>query len=165
MTASKFTVDSYKSTNGRSGLEVLAHSEDLSISKAPQEGSLKSLGKIEGRDTFIFEPGNTGVWFYVAGGDIELLAGCEEVISVYLQSSDSVTIIAGGEFFAFKQYGYKRRSNKIRSFAKGKPVGMPASVQAAMGLIPATVEEVAVKVPELESGLAAALKAAGILED
>ena len=148
------------STNGRWGLVVLGPKGcDL---YAPQEGRMESLGSIEGRDTFRFWPEvGSGQWFLV-GGDLTPLAGATVVKKVSLQSSGEATIVAGGEFFAVKNYGYKRRSSNITCFLRGQVIKASAAVLAAMGVVPCTSSEVQVEVPQLEGGLAAALKAAGL---
>ena len=148
------------STNGRWGLVVLGPGGCNLY--APQEGRLESLGTIEGRETYRFTPEvGSGQWFMV-GGDLEPVAGASVVCNVSLQSSNEATIILGGEFFAVKSYGYKRRSSTLTCYVKGQEVKASAAVLASMGVIPCTVEAVNEAAPKLESGLATAIKAAGL---
>jgi putative CRISPR-associated protein (TIGR02620 family) len=151
------------STNGRWGLVVVGP-KGCDIHH-PQEGRMESLGKIEGHHTFQFTPEvGSGQWFLV-GGDLEPIngAGASVVCKVSLQSSNEATIIVGGEFFAVKSYGYKRRRSEIVCYLKGQKMLVPAAILASMGLIPCTVEAVNETAPKLESGLASALKAAGLV--
>jgi len=85
------------------------------------------------------------------------------VKKISLQSSGEATIVAGGKFFAVKNYGYKRRSSSVTCYLRGQVIKASAAVLAAMGVIPCTSSEVQVEVPKLEGGLAAALKAAGLV--
>ena len=151
-----------RSTNGRWGLVVLGP-KGCNLG-TPQEGRLASLGTIEGRDTYRFTPEvGSGQWFLV-GGDLVAVAGASVVCNVSLQSSDEATIILGGEFFAVKCYGYKRRSVSLTCYYKGQEIKASAAVLASMGVIPCTVKAVNEAAPKLESGLAAALKAAGLID-
>lgn len=148
------------STNGRWGLVVLGPKGcDL---YAPQEGRMEFLGTIERRETFLFWPEvGSNKWFLV-GGDVVPLAGATIVKKISLQSNEEATVILGGSFFAVRSYGYKRRSQAITCYLKGQEIKASAAVLAAMGVIPCTSSEVQAEVPKLESGLAAALKAAGL---
>lgn len=149
------------STNGRWGLIIIGpKGRDI---HTPQEGRLESLGALEGRETYRFTPEvGSGQWFMV-GGDLEPVAGASVVCNVSLQSSNEATIILGGEFFAVKSYGYKRRSSHLTCYFKGQEIKASAAVLASMGLVPCTVKEVQEAAPKLESALAAALKGAGLV--
>lgn len=148
------------STNGRWGISVVGP-KGLSL-RDPQEGRLTSLGTIEGHDTYRFTPvPGCGQWVLV-GGDLSPVVGCTVVASRDLQSSATCTIIAGGEFFAVTSYGYKGRSSTTTCYHRGQLLNAPASVLAAMGLIPCTVEEVQAVAPPLPSPLAEALAKAGL---
>ena len=149
------------SNNGRWGI-VIVGPKGLSIDE-PQEGRLVSLGVIEGHHTFQFfsEPGSSK--WYLVRGDLTPLAGCEVVKSEDLQSSYYATLLVGGEFFAFRSYGRKRRSSTITCYYRGQRVDVPATVLAAMGLVPCTIEEVNTEAPPLTSALADTLTKAGLL--
>lgn len=146
------------STNGRSGLAIVAESE-VSF---PAKGRLVLLGTFEGVKTFKFEAAQDGKWFYV-GGEIEAVSGAVVVESAYMQSNNYATIIAGGDFFVIRSFGYKRRSSNIRAFNNGVEIELPATVMAAMGLIPAENKPVVVEIPAIESPIAEALRKARIV--
>jgi hypothetical protein len=80
-----------------------------------------------------------------------------------LQSGNHATIVAGGDFFVIRSFGYKRRSSSIRAFNNGVEIKLPATVMAAMGLIPTENKPVEVKIPAIESPIAEALRRAGIV--
>jgi len=146
------------STNGRYGLAVVAETKV----EFPAKGALTLLGTFEGIKTYKFTAAEDGHWVYV-GGDLVPVAGAAVVDSESLQSGNHVTIVAGGEFFVIKDYGYMRRRSEILAFKDGARIKLPATVMAAMGLIPAENKPVEVKVPEIESPIAEALKRAGIV--
>lgn len=149
-----------ESTNGRWGLVVLGP-KNCNLWK-PQERGLESLGKIGKYETYRFTPETgSGQWFMV-GGDIEIVAGGTIVKNVNLQSNNEVTIVLGGEFFSIRNYGYKRRSEEINCYFKGKKIKTNTTILASMGVIPCTVEKINEPIPELDSGLSTALKAAGL---
>ena len=165
ISASEITTDIVElvrasSTNGRWGLVIVGPKGcDL---YAPQEGRMEFLGTIEGRETFLFWPEvGSNKWFLV-GGDVVPLAGATIVKKISLQSNGEATVILGGSFFAVRSYGYKRRSSNITCYLRGQEIKASAAVLAAMGVIPCTSSEVQAEVPQLEGGLAAALKAAGL---
>ena len=149
----------YRSTNGRWGVTVVAP-KDI---KFPCKGNLTYLGKCEGMDLYKFIPSEEGDWIEVIEADIETLVGCKVVTEMDLQSSCSVTIVAGGDFYSYKKYGYKGRSSRIVSVNNGEYVDLPPSVMVAMGLIPPEKEEEKVDTtpPPLEGSLAEALRKAG----
>lgn len=145
------------SQNGRWGLSVVGP-EGTTF---PAEGRLVSLGDIEGHQTFEFCPAETGQWV-VVGGDLEPIQGCTAVAEVGLQGGSCVSVLVCGEFAAYRRYGYKRRGQDVVCLHRGQAVDVPASVLAAMGILPCYREEVVVENPALSGALAAALKAAGI---
>jgi hypothetical protein len=149
------------STNGRWGVVILGPA-GCKLS-APQEGRMESLGKIEGHETFRFFPETgSGQWF-LAGDDIVPVAGAAVVASGDLQSSNCWAILVGGEFFAVRSFGYRRRSETLTCYLRGREVKASAAVLASMGVIPCKVEAVNEAAPKLESGLALALKRAGLV--
>lgn len=148
------------STNGRWGLSIVASDEV----EWPARGRLTKLGVFEGLDTFQFTPDPVAPWVHVVPADVKPLAGCEVVFSCSLQSGDYVTVLTGGDFYAYERYGYKGRSSRIEAYVDGRAVDLPPGVMAAMGLIPATPEPVEVEPPPLDNALQAALKAAGLAD-
>lgn len=146
------------STNGRWGLVVVAETK----TDFPAKGRLTLLGTFEGVKTFKFTADESGQWIYV-GGDLDPIAGAVVVDSMSLQSGNYATIIAGGDFFVIKDYGYMRRSSSIIAFKDGARINLPVTVMAAMGLIPAENKPVEVEIPAIESPIAEALKKAGIV--
>jgi hypothetical protein len=121
------------------------------------------LGTLEGLRTFVFTPDViNGTWVLGVSCDPECLAGCKVIHCEDLQSSHSAAIITGGDFFVFKEFGYKNRSSWINAYKGGKKIELPATILAAMGLIPCKREVVKVEVPAIESPLAEALKKAGL---
>ena len=91
------------------------------------------------------------------------IAGAVVVESESLQSGNHATIVAGGDFFVIKDYGYMRRRSEILAFKDGVRIKLPATVMAAMGLIPAENKPVEVEIPAIESPIAEALRKAGIV--
>lgn len=146
------------STNGRYGIAIVAEAKVT----FPAKGALALLGTFEGIKTFKFTASEEGQWFYV-GGDLVPVVGATVVESESLQSGNHATIVAGGDFFVVKDYGYMRRRSEILAFRNGARIKLPVTVMAAMGLIPAENKPVEVKVPEIESPIAEALKRAGIV--
>ena len=146
------------STNGRWGLAIVAEAKVT----FPAKGRLTLLGTFEGIKTLKFTADENGQWIYT-GGDIVPVTGAVVVDSESLQSGNHATIIAGGDFFVVKDYGYMRRRSEIIAFKDGTRIKLPATVMAAMGLIPAENKPVVVEVPEIESPIAEALRKAGIV--
>lgn len=146
------------STNGRWGLAIVAETKVA----FPAKGKLTLLGTFEGVKTFKFNADENGQWIYV-GGDLVPVAGAAVVDSESLQSGNHATIIAGGQFFVVKDYGYMRRRSEILAFKDGARVKLPATVMAAMGLIPSDPKPVEIEVPAIESPIAEALRKAGIV--
>jgi len=145
------------STNGRWGVTIVCENNI----EFPSKGTLMSLGTIEGHKTFQFTGNKGGDWI-VIGDDLDPITGCKIIIKEDLQSSDVVTILAGGEFMAWKKFGYKGRSASIHAMKDGEEIKMPASIMAAMGLIPAKKVAVDTTPPSINSALADALKNAGL---
>lgn len=112
--------------------------------------------------TYRFTPDDWGVWIDVAG-DVEVLSGCKKLVEVSLQSNGEACIIAGGDFFAYVSYGYKRRSNELVAYKDGKRIKLPAPVMLAMGLIPSTEEILDSQPPDVDSPIADALRKAGVI--
>lgn len=146
------------STNGRWGLAIVAEAKVT----FPAKGRLTLLGTFEGIKTFKFTADENGQWIYT-GGDIVPVTGAVVVDSESLQSGNHATIIAGGDFFVVKDYGYMRRRSEILAFKDGVRIKLPATVMAAMGLIPAEEKPVEVEIPEIDSPIAEALRRAGIV--
>lgn len=145
-------------TNGRWGLAVVAE-EKVTF---PAKGKLALLGTFEGVKTYKFTADEGGQWIHV-GGDLVPIVGSVVVDSESLQSGNHATIVAGGEFFVIKEYGYMRRRSEIIAFKDGTRIKLPATVMAAMGLIPAENTPVEVEIPDIESPIAEALRRAGIV--
>ena len=146
------------STNGRWGLAVVAE-EKVTF---PAKGKLALLGTFEGVKTYKFTADEGGQWFYV-GGDLVPIVGSVVVDSESLQSGNHATIVAGGEFFVIKDYGYMRRRSEILAYKNGVRIKLPATVMAAMGLLPAENKPIAVEVPTIDGPIAEALRKAGIV--
>lgn len=148
------------STNGRWGLVIVSDFEgDINV---PVKGSLSKLGVIGGMTTYKFTENQNADTFIMACGDADMIAGAVVIEKIDLQSSDTIMLIAGGNFFSIKTYGYKRRSSRIESFSNGNKIDVPATVLAAMGVIRVDEEPVKIEIPALDSPLAAALAKAGI---
>ena len=148
-----------RSTNGRWGLQIVGP-KGMSLS-TPKKGRLFSIGKIDGKQVYKFNPDESGRWF-LAGDDLEPVEGCEVVQKMDLQSNDCITIIAGGDVFAVKSYGYKRRSATTCLYKDGVQIDIPAPVMLALGLIPNEYKEVETTSTPLSEVMSAALKKAGI---
>jgi len=146
------------STNGRYGIAVVAEAKVT----FPSKGRLTLLGTFEGVKTFKFTADENGQWIHV-GGDLVPIAGAVVVDSESLQSGNHATILAGGDFFVIKDYGYMRRRSEIIAFKDGVRIKLPATVMAAMGLIPTENKPVEVKIPAIDSPITEALRKAGIV--
>lgn len=146
------------STNGRWGLTVVVPNE---FEGFPAKGSLDYLGQIEGHETYQFDPDPRGQWIELVG-DAKPLAGCEIVRQEDLQSSNVVTLLIGGDFYAYKSFGYKRRKVNVVARKDGQSIELPASVLAAMGIIPAERQKVEAEAPPLNNQLKSALEKAGL---
>ena len=108
------------STNGRWGLAVVAETKVI----FPAKGKLTLLGTFEGVKTFKFTADESGQWIHV-GGDLVPIAGAVVVESESLQSGNHATIVAGGDFFVVKDYGYMRRRSEILAFKDGVRIKLP----------------------------------------
>jgi hypothetical protein len=146
------------STNGRWGLAIVAETKV----SWPAKGRLTLLGTFEGIKTYKFVADENGQWIYV-GGDLVPIAGAKVVDSESLQSNGDATIIVGGDFFVIRSFGYKRRRSEIMAYKDGARIKLPATVMAAMGLIPTENKPVEVEIPAIESPIAEALRKAGIV--
>ena len=147
------------STNGYWGMSLVGP-KGLHLN-VPQEGHLETLGEIE-LDTFRFTPiPGCGEW-WVLDGEVEAVTGCRVAFHGSLQSGNYWSLVVGGQFFAIRSYGYKRRSSEITCYKNGQVIKASAAVLAAMGIIPATITAVEPEIPALETAMAAALKKAGL---
>ena len=146
------------STNGRWGLALVAEEK----TDFPAKGRLTLLGTFEGVKTFKFTADESGQWFYI-GGDLVPIVGAVVVESESLQSGTHATIVAGGDFFVIKEYGYMHRSSRIIAFKDGCRIKLPVTVMAAMGLLPTENKPIVVEIPEIDSPIAEALKRAGVI--
>lgn len=146
---------SSRSTNGRWGLAVVGH-EGTTF---PAQGSLRHVGKVAGMATYEFTPGETGTWVAVAG-DVTVHGGATLVASEYLQSSNVTSLLLLGPQAVVEHHGYKRRSSRIVAYVAGVETDIPGTVLAAMGLLQAGGEIVAVEPPPVLGGAMAAAFAA-----
>jgi hypothetical protein len=151
-------INEAKSTNGRWGMAVVSTANiDLYM---PQQGRLEDLGTTDGVKVYKFtEDDTTGRW-YMFGGDLEPVAGCKKVAGMDLQSGNRCALVVGGEFFAVRDWGYRRRSSVVFCYENGAKVNVPTPVLLAMGVIKGGKDTpVDVEPPKLESPLAEALQA------
>ncbi len=147
------------STNGRYGITIVCDNTqaDDVYRMIPVKGALKSLGNIQGHDTYQIVPGDNWIVF---DNDAEIIVGAVIVKQEYLQSNNSATLIVGGDFFAIRRYGYKRRDNDIVVFQNGQKIDCPPTILVAMGVLPGKIEDVVVEIPALSGALQDALQVA-----
>lgn len=146
---------SARSTNGRWGLAVVGP-EGTTF---PAQGSLRNVGKVAGMATYEFTPGETGTWVAVAG-DVTVHGGATLVASEDLQSSRAASLILLGPEAVVEHHGYKRRGSRVVAYVTGVETDIPGTVLAAMGLLQADGEVVAVEPPPVLGGAMAAAFAA-----
>ena len=152
---------SVTSTNGRWGIEIVSPAEGEI--KWPARGTLKSLGSIEGRDVFRFDPDDGSQTWVLPGRDLEPLSGASTAIKMSLQSSDSGTIMILGPQAAVRSWGYKGRSSHVTLYLEGVAQDCPASILLALGLIEAQGKLIEIPPPPPVSGaMAEALRKAGL---
>ena len=135
------------STNGNYGI-ALVGPEGTTF---PAEGSIKHLGKVAGMATYEFTPGETETWIYV-GGDVQVRGGATVVASEDLQSSRFASILLLGPEAIIETYGYKGRGTCIEAYVRGIRTDIPATVLAALGLIEAEGEIIAIAPPPVLQG-------------
>ena len=123
------------SQNGRWGLALVSEGISPEDLRQPVQATITALGTAEGRDVFRLEPTDKPQWALV-GGDLEPLAGATVVNAQSLQGGDSVTLLLLSRQAIVKDYGYKRRSSRIRFFDDGVKKSIPSSVLLALGVLP-----------------------------
>jgi len=151
----KKEIFSARSTNGRWGLAVVGPQGTT----FPAQGSLRHIGKVAGTVTYEFVPGETGTWVMTAE-DVTVHGGATVVDCMDLQSSRTVSLLLLGPEAVIEHHGYKRRSSRIVAYVNGAEADIPATVLAAMGLLKADGEEVAIEPPPALNGAMAAAFAA-----
>lgn len=146
---------SARSTNGRCGLAVVGP-EGTTF---PAQGGLRHIGRVAGMATYEFVPGETGTWVAVVG-DVTVHGGATLVASEDLQSSQVASLLLLGPEAVVEHHGYKRRSSRVVAYVAGVETDIPGTVLAAMGLLKADGEVVAVEPPPaLGDAMAAAFAA------
>ncbi len=123
------------SQNGRWGLALVSEGISPEDLRQPVQATITALGSAEGHDVFRLEPTDKPQWALV-GGDLEPLAGATVVNTQSLQGGDSVTLLLLSRQAIVKDYGYKRRSSRIRFFDDGVKKSIPSSVLLALGVLP-----------------------------
>lgn len=147
MTASLKEIYRATSQNGRWGLALVSEGifpEDL---RQPVQATITALGSAEGHDVFRLEPTDLPQWALI-GDDLVPLAGATVVNAQNLQGGDSVTLLLLSRQAIVKDYGYKRRSSRIRFFDDGVKKSIPSSVLLALGVLPETPIPEPIPAPE-----------------
>lgn len=147
---------SARSTNGRWGLAVVGPEG----TRFPAQGSLRHVGKVAGMATYEFTPGETGTWVATTAGDVTVHCGATLVASEDLQSSQVASLLLLGPEAVVEHHSYKRRGSRIVAYVAGVETDIPGTVLAAMGLLQADGEVVAVEPPPVLGGAMAAAFAA-----
>ncbi len=142
---------SARSTNGRRGLAVVGP-EGATL---PAQGSLRHVGNVSGIETYEFTPGETGTWVMTTE-DVTVHRGATMVKWQYLQSSRGVSLLLLGPQAVVEHHGHKRRSSRVVAYVAGVETDIPGTVLAAMGLLQAGGEVVAVDPPPALGGAMAA---------
>jgi hypothetical protein len=145
-----------RSTNGRWGLAVVGPEG----AKFPAQGSLRHVGKVAGLATYEFVPGETGTWVLPVLEEVTVHGGATLVAAHDLQSGGYVSLLLLGPQAVVERYGYKRRSSRVVAYVAGAETHIPGTVLAAMGLLQADGEVVAVAPPPVLGGAMAAAFAA-----
>lgn len=151
----KAEIFSARSTNGRWGLAVVGPQGTT----LPAQGSLRHIGKVAGMVTYEFVPGETGTWV-VTAEDVTVHGGATLVDCMDLQSSRVASLLLLGPQAVVEHHGYKRRSSRIVAYVSGVETSIPATVLAAMGLLKADGESIAIEPPPALGGAMAAAFAA-----
>jgi len=146
---------SARSTNGRWGVAVVGPEG----TEFPAQGSLRHVGNVAGMETYEFTPGETNTWVMVTG-DVKVHGGATLVTRVDLQSSQVASLLLLSPEAVVEHYGYKRRSSRISAYINGEVADIPGTVLAAMGLLQADGEIIAVEPPPALTGAMAAAFAA-----
>lgn len=146
---------SARSTNGRWGLAVVGPAGTV----LPAQGSLTHVGLVGGLDTYQFLPGETGRWVLTAG-DVTVHGGATLVAQKDLQSSQVASLLLVGPQAVVEHHGYRRRSSRVVALVGGVETDIHGTVLAAMGLIEAEGEVVAIEPPPALGGAMAAAFAA-----
>jgi hypothetical protein len=145
---------SARSTNGRWGLAIVGPEE----TKLPAQGILRHVGNVSGMETYEFTPGETGMWAMTAE-DVTVHGGATMVTWQDLQSSRGASLLLLGPQAVIEHHGYKRRGSHIVAYVSGVKTDIPGTVLAAMGLLQADGEVVAVEPPPALNGAMAAAMA------
>lgn len=138
---------SARSTNGRWGLAVVGPDGTT----FPSQGRLRHVGNVAGMETYEFTPGETGTWAMTAE-DVTVHGGATMVTWQDLQSSRGVSLLLLGPQAVIEHHGYKRRSSRIVAYIDGAKTDIPGTVLAAMGLLQAGGEVIAVEPPPALNG-------------
>jgi len=139
------------STNGRWGLAVVGPDGTT----LPAQGSLRHVGNVSGIETYEFTPGETGTWVMTTE-DVTVHRGATMVKWQYLQSSRGVSLLLLGPQAVVEHHGHKRRSSHVVAYVAGMETDIPGTVLAAMGLLQADGEVVAIAPPPALGGAMAA---------
>ncbi len=142
---------SASSTNGRWGLAVVGPDGTT----LPAQGSLRHVGSVAGMETYEFIPGETGTWAMTAE-DVTVHGGATLVTWQDLQSSRGASLLLLGPQAVVEHHGYKRRSSRVVAYVAGMKTDIPGTVLAAMGLLQAGGEVVAIAPPPAIGGAMAA---------
>lgn len=154
MTAAIALLWQARSTNGRWGLAIVGPEG----TKLPCQGAIRHLGEVEGLDTWLLEPGETGTWIMVAG-DVTVHGGATVVVGRGLQSNNHASILLLGPQAVVEHHGYKGRYSNVFAYINGDEKNIPGPVLLAMGLIKGSdmAQAVAIPPPEpLQGAMAAA---------
>ncbi len=93
-------------------------------------------------------------------GDVTVHGGATLVASVGLQSSQVASLLLLGREAVVEHYAYKRRGSRIVAYVAGVETDIPGTVLAAMGLLQADGEVVAIEPPPVLGGAMASAFAA-----
>lgn len=145
MTAAIALLWQARSTNGRWGLAIVGPEG----TELPCQGSIRHLGEVEGIDTWLVEPGETGTWVVTAGA-VTIHGGATVVVERGLQSNNYASVLILGPQAVVEHHGYKGRYSNVIAYVNGQEQQIPGPVLLAMGLIQGSDMAQAVAIPPPE---------------
>lgn len=155
---------SFRSTNGRWGLNVLAPTEIKE--NVPIKGTLENLGRAAGFSNYKLTPHDAQTYIVILG-DIEPIEGTPITVveNQSLQSSKYITLTIALPGATWKSYGYNRRSAAYYSLnQEGRIVRAPTSLLLATGAIQPKEPPPPIPLPSPPEGaMAEAMRKAGLI--
>jgi hypothetical protein len=161
----------YRSTNGRSGVEILAPDhlvdEGGRLRPSPVRGRFESLGRRAGTSVFRLVEDPTASQYAVVEDDASPAGEATGVAVVHcesLQSGNVVTLLHVAEGGVYQVFGYKRRSSRFVACIDGRFIEPSPGVLLDAGLVEPAEDSIVETppAPPIGGALRAALAKAGL---